>query len=133
MKYIFLYILTFAVFLAIDFIWLGYIAKNLYAEKIGHLLTENPNLFAAGIFYLLFIVGVLVFAVMPGYEARSILKTILLGSLFGLLSYATYDLTNLATLKDWPISVTIIDLIWGTSISTVTAVAGYYICVLLDI
>lgn len=133
MKYIYLYILTFVVFLAIDFIWLNFIAKNLYATRIGHLLAEKPNLVPALIFYLIFVVGVIIFAIIPGYETKNILKTILLGALFGLLTYSTYDLTNLATLKNWPISVTIIDLIWGTSISTVTSVAGYYIATLLKL
>lgn len=133
MKYIYLYILTFVVFLAIDFIWLNFIAKNLYATRIGHLLAEKPNLVPALIFYLIFVVGVIIFAIIPGYETKNILKTILLGALFGLLTYSTYDFTNLATLKNWPISVTIIDLIWGTSISTVTSVAGYYIATLLKL
>ena len=133
MKYIYLYLLTLAIFLIIDFIWLNFIAKNLYSSKIGHLLTENPNLIPAGIFYLLFVVGVIIFAILPGYEARSITKAIFLGALFGLMTYSTYDLTNLATLKNWPLSVTIIDLIWGTSISTVTTVSGYYIARSLDI
>ncbi|MFA7628354.1 MAG: DUF2177 family protein [Candidatus Dojkabacteria bacterium] len=133
MKYVYLYILTFIVFLAIDFIWLNWIAKNLYSQKIGHLLAENPNLIAAGVFYLLFVGASLVLAVLPGYEAQSLTKTILLGAIFGMITYATYDLTNLATLKEWPLSVTIIDIIWGTSLSTATAVAGYYIANFLNI
>ncbi len=133
MKYIYLYLLTFIIFLAIDFVWLNFIAKNMYSQKIGHLLAENPNLIPALIFYLIFIVGVIVFAVLPGYSNESITKTILLGALFGLLTYSTYDLTNLATLRNWPISVTIIDIIWGTGISTVTSVAGYYIASWLKI
>lgn len=133
MKYIYLYLLAFLVFLAIDFVWLNWIAKNLYAEKIGHLLAENASLVPALIFYLLFVVGAIIFAVLPGYEAKSIGKTIFLGALFGMMTYATYDLTNLATLKNWPISVTIIDIIWGTSLSTVTAVAGYYIANFLNV
>ena len=133
MKYIYLYLLTFAVFLIIDVIWLGAIAKNMYSEKIGHLLAENPNLIAAGVFYLLFVAMILVFVVIPGYEAQSLTKVIVLGALFGMITYATYDLTNLATLRDWPLSVTIIDIIWGASLSTVTAVAGYYIANLLNV
>jgi uncharacterized membrane protein len=133
MKYVYLYILTFIVFLAIDFVWLNWIAKNLYSEKIGHLLAENPNLIAAGVFYLLFVAASLVLAVLPGYEAQSLTKTIMLGAIFGMITYATYDLTNLATLKDWPLSVTIIDVIWGTSLSTATAVAGYYIANFLNV
>lgn len=133
MKYLYLYILTFVVFLVIDFIWLNFVAKNLYATKIGHLMAQNPKLVPALIFYLIYIVGVIIFAVLPGYESKNIWGTILLGALFGLLSYSTYDLTNLSTLKDWPLSVTIIDIIWGTSVTAVTSLAGYYIGVLLKI
>jgi uncharacterized membrane protein len=133
MKYIYLYLLTFLVFLVIDFVWLNYIAKNMYSQKIGHLLAENANLVPALIFYLLFVVGTLVFAVIPGYEAKSLGKTLLLGALFGMMTYATYDLTNLATLKNWPLSVTIIDILWGTSLSAVTSLAGYYIANFLNV
>ena len=133
MKYLYLYLLTFAVFLAIDFVWLTWIAKNMYAEKIGHLLAQSPNLIAALVFYLLFVGATLIFAVLPGYEAQSLTKTIFLGALLGMITYATYDLTNLATLKDWPLSVTIIDIIWGTSLCTVTSIAGYYIANFLNI
>lgn len=127
LKYIILYTATLVIFLVIDFIWLNYIAKNVYSSQIGHLLASKPNLIPALIFYLLFVVGVLVFAILPGIEAKSLGKTLILGALFGLLTYATYDLTNLATLKDWPLKVTIIDLVWGTSVSTVTSLAGYLI------
>jgi len=132
MKYILLYVLNFLVFLAIDAVWLLFIAKNLYAKEIGHLMAEKALLLPALIFYLLFVVGVLVFAVVPGYEAQSLSKTLMLSALFGLMTYATYDLTNLATLKDWPLKVTIIDIIWGTSLSTVTGLAGYYIAKLIN-
>ncbi len=127
MKYLYVYILTFLVFLLIDFIWLNFVAKNLYASKIGHLLAENPKLIPAIIFYVVFVVGIIVFTVLPGYEAKNILKTIMLGALFGFLAYSTYDLTNLATMKNWPLSVTLIDIAWGTFISTLTSVSGYYI------
>lgn len=125
--------ITFVVFLAIDFVWLNFIAKNIYATKIGHLLAENPKLFPALIFYLIFVIGIIVFAVLPGYEAQNIWRTVILGALFGLLTYSTYDLTNLATLKNWPVSVTVIDLIWGTFVSTVASVAGYYIARILGV
>lgn len=133
MKYIYLYIITFVIFLAIDFVWLNFIAKNIYSTKIGHLLAENPKLFPALIFYIIFVIGIIIFAILPGYGAQNIWKTAMLGALFGLLTYSTYDLTNLATLKDWPVSVTIIDLIWGTSISTGTSILGYLIATLLRV
>ncbi|MBU1120172.1 DUF2177 family protein [Patescibacteria group bacterium] len=133
MIYTYLYLLTFLVFFAIDFIWLRFIATNLYSKKIGHLMAPKPKLFPALIFYLIFVVGVIIFAVLPGYESQNIWKTIMLGALFGMLSYSTYDLTNLATLKKWPVSVTIIDIIWGTSVSAMTSVAGYFIATLLRV
>ena len=90
-------------------------------------MAENPRILPALIFYLIFVVGIIVFAILPGYADKSLVKTILLAALFGALSYATYDLTNLATLKDWPVHITIIDIVWGASVSTMTGIAGYYI------
>ena len=127
MKNIYLYFLTFLIFSAIDILWLTVISKNLYSTYLSHLLAENPRLVPAVIFYLVFVVGIIVFAVLPGYMDKSIIKTILLGALFGALSYATYDLTNLATLKDWPILITVVDILWGSTVSVLTSVAGYYI------
>ncbi len=132
MKYIYLYLLTSIMFFAIDFLWLKFSATN-YSKKIGHLMESKPKLLPALIFYLIFVIGVIVFAVLPGYESQNVWKTIMLGALFGMLSYSTYDLTNLATLKKWPISITIIDIIWGTTVSTVTSIAGYFIATLLSV
>jgi uncharacterized membrane protein len=131
MKYILLYVLTFIVFLAIDAVWLLLISKNLYSKEIGHLMADKALLLPALIFYLLFVVGILIFAVVPGYQAQSLSKTLMLSALFGLMTYATYDLTNLATLRDWPLKITIIDIIWGTTVSTLTGLAGYYIAQLI--
>ena len=90
-------------------------------------MKETPNFVAAGIFYLIYIVGVVYFVVMPGVEAESIGKVLLSGALFGLIAYATYDLTNMATIKDWPLIVTVVDLIWGTALTTSIGVATYYL------
>lgn len=133
MNYIYLYILTFLVFLLIDFIWLSFVAKNFYFKKIGHLLSEKPNLIPAFIFYLIFVVGILVFVILPGYESQSISKVLVLGSLFGVVTYATYDLTNLSTLRRWPLSVTVIDVLWGAFLSCVTGLSGYFIAEFLNI
>lgn len=133
MKYIFLYILTFLVFLAIDLIWLLLISKNLYAKELSHLMSSKALLLPALLFYLLFVVGILIFAVIPGYKAQSISKVLILSALFGLMTYATYDLTNLATLKDWPLKITLIDLAWGTGVSTITGLAGYYIANMIKV
>ncbi len=104
-------------FLAIDGVWLTFVAQGVYKQYLGYLMSPTPNLLAAGIFYLLFIVGLLVFVILPGLKEGSLGNTLLRGALFGLVSYATYDLTNLATVKDWPIAITVIDLIWGTVLS----------------
>lgn len=133
MKYIYLYLLTFIVYLGIDAIWLFVISKDFYPKEIGHLMAENPKILPAAIFYLLFVAIALVFVVIPGYEAQSISKILIYGALFGLITYGTYDLTNLTTLKDWPLKVTIIDMIWGMSVSTMTGLAGYYIANWLNI
>lgn len=122
-----LYIIAFVVFLVIDAIWLGLVANKFYSSQIGFIMKAKPNYIAAILFYLIFIVGVVYFVVKPGIEAESISKVLVGGLLFGLITYATYDLTNLATLKDWPITVTIVDLIWGSTLSTSVGVATYYI------
>ncbi|HQV68235.1 MAG TPA: DUF2177 family protein [Thermoflexales bacterium] len=112
-----LYLIAFVAFLAIDGVWLTFVAQGVYKQYLGYLMSPTPNLLAAGIFYLLFIVGLLVFVILPGLKEGSLGNTLLRGALFGLVSYATYDLTNLATVKDWPIAITVIDLIWGTVLS----------------
>ena len=119
-----LYGIAFGLFLVIDLIWLGFIAKNLYQKHLGHLMADQVNWVAAIIFYLLFIGGLVFFAISPAVSEGVWTKALLLGALLGFLTYATYDLTNLATLKDWPIQITLIDLAWGTflgaSVSTLT-------------
>lgn len=122
-----LYLLAVPVFLAIDFVWLSTMSKSFYQKKIGFLLSKNPNYIAAFIFYLLFAAGIVFFVVMPAIEKKSLLYALGAGALFGLISYATYDLTNLATVKDWPLDLTIIDLIWGSFVSAATSVAVYFI------
>ena len=112
------YLITLFYFLAIDFTWLSIMSKKVYAPQIGHLMAEKPQLLPAFIFYLLFVVGLLVFVILPSISQNfSIGKTLLYAALFGLVTYATYDLTNLATLKNWSIVVTIIDMIWGATLS----------------
>lgn len=127
MNYVKMYVIAFIIFLVIDAIWLGLIAPRFYKAQIGHLMAEKPNFVAALVFYLLFIVGVVYFVVNPAIETGNVSKLLISGMLFGFMTYATYDLTNLATLKDWPITVTIVDLIWGTSLSTLIGVGTYYI------
>lgn len=127
LKYVYLYLIVFGIFLIIDLIWLNLIAKNLYQKEIGSLLLKNPNLIPALIFYLLFIVALLILVLIPGINSYTLTKTLLLGAVFGFITYATYDLTNLATLDGWSIKMTIIDLIWGTSVTTLITFLGYII------
>jgi uncharacterized membrane protein len=121
------YILTALVFFATDLAWLGLVARDMYRRNIGHLLSSKVNWVAAGVFYPAFIVGILVFAVYPSVDEGSILHAMLRGALFGFFAYSTYDLTNLATLKRWPLSITIIDITWGIVLTSVVSAAGFCI------
>ncbi|MBN2548808.1 MAG: DUF2177 family protein [Anaerolineales bacterium] len=116
--YLKLYLAAVVVFFAIDMVWLGVVARGLYRKYLGYLLSPSPNWTAAIIFYLLFVAGLLIFAVVPGLQAGSFNKALLLGALFGFMTYATYDLTNLATIKDWPLFITIVDMIWGVVLAS---------------
>ena len=113
-----LYLFTIPVFFAIDMIWLGYAARNFYKEQLHSLLSPQVNWTAALLFYFIYIVGILLFAVRPGLEAGSPARASLFGALFGFFTYATYDLTNLATLRDWPVLVTVVDIAWGSVLWT---------------
>lgn len=121
------FFISLTIFLIIDFLWLGLIAKNIYQKEIGSLLKEKVNFIAAFIFYTLFVIALTIFVIIPSIETKSILKAVLLGALFGFITYATYDLTNFATLKGFTLKVVIIDLLWGTFIGTVTSVLTYLI------
>lgn len=118
------FLITFVVFMFVDLIWLGFVAKKLYSKYLGYIMSDKVNWSAAILFYVLFIIGLLVFVINP---AKSVSNALLLGAFFGLVTYATYDLTNLATLRNWPVFITIIDLIWGTVLSASTSTISYLI------
>lgn len=122
-----LYLIALPVFLGIDMIWLTLVAKNFYAKHIGYLMAKNPNLPAAFIFYLLFIAGLIVFVIAPALDKKIWTHALVMGAFFGLITYATYDLTNLATIKNWPLIITIVDLIWGMTLSASVSVVTYFI------
>jgi uncharacterized membrane protein len=126
-KILLTYFFTSLVFFIIDIIWLGVIAKNMYAKYLGGFLSDQVNWTAAVIFYLIFIVGILIFAVYPAIEKSSLAYAIIYGLLFGFFTYATYDLTNYATLKGWPLNIVFIDIVWGTLLSGMVSVSGYFI------
>lgn len=121
------YLLTLVVFLLVDLLWLGVIAKNLYAKYLGGFLSDKVNWTAAFIFYLIYVVGISIFAIYPSVNKDSVYSAVLLGALFGFFTYATYDLTNLATLKGWPMTIVIIDIIWGSVLSAVVSFSGFFI------
>jgi len=122
-----LFLIALPVFFVIDMVWLVLVAKKFYQEQIGFLMKPEINWFAAIIFYLLFIAGLVIFVISPAVEKHSWVHAILFGALFGLITYATYDLTNLATMKDWPILVTAVDLIWGTVLAASISGITYFI------
>lgn len=122
-----LYFIALTVFFVIDMVWLGLVAKNFYRSQIGFLMKSDINWIAAIIFYLMFIVGLVLFVIVPAIEKGSWMHAFLFGALFGLITYATYDLTNLATLKDWPLLVTIVDLAWGAVLAASVSTATYFI------
>jgi len=122
-----LFAIALPVFFAIDMIWLGLVAKDFYRTQIGTLMKSDINWAAAVAFYLIFIVGLVVFVISPAIEKGSWTHALLFGALFGLVCYATYDLTNLAVAKDWPLLVTIVDLAWGAVLAASVSTATYFI------
>jgi len=131
MRFFIIYLITFAVFIVIDLIWLGFIAKNLYQEHIGFIMSKKPNWVAAIVFYLIFIFGLVYFVINPALDSGNFSEALLRGMLFGFITYSTYDLTNLATLEGWPIKITIIDLIWGTSLGGLVSSISFWLAQLI--
>ncbi|SHO66904.1 Uncharacterized membrane protein [Pseudoxanthobacter soli DSM 19599] len=127
MNFIIAYISTGIVFLAIDAIWLSQMANRLYRPMIGPLMADTVNVVPAILFYLLYVAGIVVFAVQPALGSGRWPTALMLGGFFGLVAYGTYDLTNHATLRDWPALITVADLIWGTVLTALSATAGLLI------
>jgi uncharacterized membrane protein len=119
------FLVAFAVFMVIDLIWLGVIAAPFYRNQIGFLMAKNVNWTAAILFYIIFIAAMVVFVIQPAIVNQSLMSAVLMGALFGLVTYATYDLTNLATLEGWPITLVIVDIIWGMSLSVLVSAITY--------
>lgn len=113
-------------FLIIDLVWLTVIAKDLYQSEIGSLLKKEFNGYAAGAFYAIFIAGLTLFVLLPAFEAKSLLRALALGAAFGLVTYATYDLTNLATLNGFTTRIALIDMAWGSILSGVVSAGAVY-------
>jgi len=127
MYYLKLYLFALGGFLAIDMVWLVVVARGFYRKQLGFLLSDQPNWWAAIAFYLLFVAGLLVFVIVPALDAVSVRKALILGAFFGLVAYATYDLTNMATVKNWPWTVTLVDMAWGAVLATSVSCLGYLV------
>lgn len=125
--YLIAYFSTVIVFLAIDALWLGVIAKNFYFQSLEHLMLDQVKLHIAALFYLFYAMGIVFFAIKPGFEAQSLLTAFLHGAFLGFLAYGTYDFTNMATLKDWPLKMSIVDIVWGSVLTGISASAGLFI------
>lgn len=120
-----LYFLTAGVFLAIDLVWIGAVAADFYQRRLGHLLGDGMLWVPALLFYSIYVLGILVFAVLPGLDAVALRRTVALGAFLGFLAYATFDLTSMALFRDFPLSVVIADMAWGTILTGSVAAAGY--------
>ncbi|UCH73289.1 MAG: DUF2177 family protein [Rhodospirillales bacterium] len=119
------YALTLVVFFGLDFLWLGLVARGFYASQLAHLIRDNVNFLAAGAFYLAYVAGIVFFAVAPALAEGSWRKALVSGVVLGLLAYGTYDMTNLATLKDWPVAMSLVDMVWGGFVTGAAALAAY--------
>ncbi len=126
-QYLIPYLVSVPLFLVIDLMWLGFVAKDFYREQIGTLLLEQFNWPAAFLFYGLFLVGLTFFAIHPALKSGVLMNALLYGALFGFFTYATYDLTNLATLKGWTVSLAVVDIAWGTFLGGTVSAGAYMI------
>ncbi len=125
MKNLLLYGITTIIFFAIDMVWLGVVARNLYKQKLGFILSPEVNWAAAIIFYIIYIGGILFFAVLPASKEMSWQTALLNGALLGGMCYATYDLTNMATIAKWPLEIVVIDIVWGIVLTGSVATLSY--------
>ena len=125
MRFVVAYIVTAIVFLGLDTLWLTQVALGMYRRELGTLLLDKPNLPIAGLFYLLFVVGIVVLAILPALNGGTWINALLLGAVLGLVAYGTYDFTNLSTLRHWPLTLSLIDVCWGVLLTAISAAAGY--------
>jgi uncharacterized membrane protein len=127
--YLKLYLLTVPVFFIVDLFWLGVVARSFYRRELGFVLGDKVNWAAAVVFYLIYIIGILFFAVRPALLHASWRQAAVLGALYGFFTYATYDLTNMATIDGWPLKIVIIDICWGILLCTLVSLASFAIAV----
>jgi uncharacterized membrane protein len=123
--YLIAYLITGAVFLPLDYLWLRYVGQSFYRDRLGDILADEFRLAPGLVFYALYVGGIVFFALQPAFATGSWRTALLHGALFGLVAYATYDLTNHATLRHWSLSVTILDILWGAVVTGATATAAF--------
>jgi uncharacterized membrane protein len=133
MTYVVAYIATAIVFLGLDALWLSKVALGMYRQELGSLLLDKPNLPIAGAFYLLYVGGIVVLAIVPALAEGGWIKALLLGAVLGLVAYGTYDITNLSTLKGWSVKLAVIDIAWGTALTAVSATIGWWVVRLFNV
>jgi uncharacterized membrane protein len=126
-RYMIAYVVTATVFLAVDMVWLTKVAKQFYYDRLGDLLLTTPRMGAALAFYALYVVGIVIFAVAPALREGSAVTAVVYGALFGLFAYATYDMTNYATIRNWSLTVSLVDTVWGTFLTGFAALMGYWV------
>lgn len=126
MKFLIAYLVTAVVFLVIDYIWLGVVMKDYFQTQLSHLMADDVNLSIAALFYLFYAAGIVFLCVNPALDNGSWNKALINGAILGFLAYGTYDVTNMATLKDWPVQMSILDVTWGAGLTALSAVAGYF-------
>jgi uncharacterized membrane protein len=124
-QYSIVYVACLLVFLTVDFIWLGWVAQPFYQRQLGELLSQRVNWSAAIGFYLIYIVGLMIFCIVPALNRTSLINAMVLGGLYGFFTYATYELTNYALIRNWPAALVPVDILWGVVLCTVVAAAGY--------
>lgn len=125
MRHVIAYVAAAVVFLGLDFVWLGLVARTAYRSWIGPLMRDEIHVAAGALFYLVYVIGLVIFATAPALKEGGWQAAAFYGALFGFFAYGTYELTNYATLRDWPIAMVMVDMAWGTALSAIAATAGY--------
>ena len=126
MRFVVAYLVAGVVFLGLDAAWLSQVALGLYRRELGGLLLDQPNLPIAGVFYLLFVAGIVLLVVQPAAANGDWFAALWMGAVLGLVAYGTYDITNLSTLRGWSLTIAVIDLAWGIVLTATASIAGYF-------
>jgi uncharacterized membrane protein len=121
------YLVAAVVFLALDLVWLSLVAQDLYEHFLGDLLADSPNAAAAFVFYAIFVAGLVYFVIAPAVEEQSARTALVRGAAFGFVTYATWDLTSLAVIEDFPVGIVPIDMAWGTFVAAAVSTATYHL------